>query len=343
MFGEFINSSPFINDDASAIFSDKIPLYYFLGAEVSMTSTLRALIASRMPDGRTLDAHQFDYTSDMYDNVGDIVPADTVRSKDKFVVVNLCNNNTDAREVMFSTISDHFLAEYEGYEELRTVEGYFAKAIPILCFINRELRTTILVVQRLDARKLHLIQTAIFAMMPWYYDPSSRDSISPNELRLIKSLNNKNGKAEYLASLSGLIKGYNLREARIRRLLNGFETRAERQRVERTKGDIEAFTRDIRSYSDAIAQRIRDRNEKQITLMGLLQKITEMETHDSELMGYLIRNSRISVYSVDNNRLTIVAKDYFEYYDEDMVERVLDNEYSDVYGWVADSSGIQMY
>lgn len=333
MFPDFVNSSPFISEDAEVIFKDKIPLTYFLGTDVSMTSTLRALIAPRMPGGRMLRAYPYEYASNGYSEIDNLIPRSELQTNDGFFVVNLSNSNADARDVMFSEISSQFVAECEGYEELGMVEGYFAKAFPMLCFINRELRTTVLIVPRLDTRKLHLIQTALFAMMPWYHDPSTRDSISPDELELIRSLNDKNGLMTYLDCLGKLIKKYDLRAARIRRLLDGFETRADRQRIERVKNDITAFTRDINSYNDAIAQRIRDRNERQVTLMGLRQKIAEMEGHDSELIGYLIRNSRISVYSVDNNYLTVVAKDCFEYYDEDMVERVLDNEYSDVYGW----------
>lgn len=333
MFPDFVYNSPFVGEDAEVIFKDKIPLSYFMETDVSMTSTLRALIAPRMPEGRTLRVLSFEFASDRYSEIGDLIPMSELRTNDGFFIVNLSSLNTDARDVMFSDISSQFVTECEGYEKLGIVEGYFAKAFPMLCFINRELRTTVLIVPRLDARKLHLIQTALFVMMPWYHDPSKRDSISPDELGLIKSLNDKNGLRTYIECLDKLIKKYDLRAVRIRRLLDGFETRADRQRIERVKNDITAFTRDINSYNDAIAQRIRDKNEKQIILMGLRQKIAEAEGHDSELMGYLIRNSRISVYSVDDNHLTVIAKDCFEYYDEDMVERVLDNEYSDVYGW----------
>lgn len=340
MFSDFVNSSPFVGEDAEVIFKDKIPLCYFLNSDVSMTSTLRALIAPRMPEGRTLRVYSFEYAFYRCSKIDNLVPMSELQTNDRFFIVNLSNPDAHERDVTFSDISSRFVAECEGYEELDIIEGYFAKAFPVLCFINRELRTTVLIIPRLDTRKLHLIQTALFAMMPWYHDPSTRDSVSPDELELIRSLNDENGLITYLAYLGKLIKKYDLRAARIRRLLDGFETRADRQRIERVRSDIEAFTRDINSYNDAISQRIRDKNERQITLMGLRQKVAEMEGRDSELMGYLIRNSRISVHSVDNNYLTVVAKDCFEYYDEDMVERVLENSYSDVYGWVSDESDI---
>lgn len=333
MFSEVVTSTPFTTEDAEYIFKDKIPLVYLLGNDVSLTSTLRALIAPRMPAGRTLQVYSLEYSNGGHPELNDIIPSDMVYSEDAFCLasVSIPGFSADENEAALREIRSQFAAKYEDYEELEMVEGYFQNSFPMLCFVNRELRSTMLVLLRLNTRKLHLLQVALLAMMPWYYDPSDKTSATPEEIELLRSLNRSDGMGVYLGSLNKFIKKYGLREARIRRLMDGFETRVDRQRMERVRAEMEDQTNEINSYNEAIIRCIRRKNESQITLMGLLEKIAEAETHDSELMGYLIRNARISVDSTDGPRLTVIAKDYFEYYDEDMVERCLNNVYSDVY------------
>lgn len=330
MFADIVYNTPFATEDADALFESKVPKVSLLGGDVSLTSTLRAIIAPRMPDGVRLNQTVQRVEERSYDTVRDIVLPAYATQSNILHIVNLVTPSSEIIDGMFNKVKQDFLAEYDGYEELEMIEGYFAKSFPMLCFINRDLRASIIVVKRLDIRKLHLLQTAILAIMPWYYDPKNRDSITKDELALLESLGGK-GYIAYATCLNELIKKYDMRAIRIRRLMDGFETRADNQRIESVKIDLESYTSTINSYNNAIAGLIRDRNEKQIILMGLKQKVAETERKGSELMGYLIRNSRIDVADASDDTVTIIAKDYFEFFDEDLAERSLNNSYSDVY------------
>lgn len=336
MFADIVYNTPFVTEDADALFESKVPKVSLLGGDVSLTSTLRAIMAPRMPDGVRLNQAVQHIDGGSYDTVNDIVLPAYAAQSNILNIVNLAVPNSEIIEGMFNMVKQDFLAEYGGYEELEMVEGYFAKSFPMLCFINRDLQTSIIVVKRLSTCKLHLLQTAILAIMPWYYDPKNRDSITKDELALLESLGGKDYIA-YATCLNELIKKYDMRAIRIRRLMDGFETRADYKRIESVKRDLESYASSINSYNNAIAGLIRDRNEKQIILMGLKQKVAETKGKDSDLMGYLIRNSRIDVADVNDDAVTIIAKDYFEFFDEDLAERSLNNSYSDVYGMSSDS------
>lgn len=326
MFTDIVSSTPFVSEDANYLFRDKIPYVHVMN-DVSLVSTMRAIIAPRMAEGEHLNICPITF-SGVYTDLNSIISSDYTDASDYFLLVNLSNTDTSKREHAFECVRENFVAERAGYEELEMVEGFFAKSFPMLCFVNREIKTSVVFVQRLDFKKLHYLQTALLVMMPWYHGP--RESVSDNELALIKSLKEKT-QVEYIKYLNELIKNSDIRGARIRRLMTGFETRADEERVRRVEEDIAAQNRYIREYDEYIATALRQKNELLVTLMGLKEKISEMESTDSDLMGYLLRNKRISLHDTYGSTVTFIASDYISFFDEDMVERCISNRRSYVY------------
>lgn len=326
MFTDIISSTPFVSEDANSLFGDKIPYVPVLN-DVSLVSTMRAIIAPRMAEGEHLNINTITF-SGICTDLNSIISSDCTDASGYFHLINLSNIDTSKREYAFEHVRENFVAERAGYEELEMVEGFFAKSFPMLCFVNREKKTSVAFIQRLDLRKLHYLQTALLVMMPWYHGP--RESVSDNELALIKSLKEKT-QVEYIKCLNELIKNSDIRGARIRRLMTGFETRADKERVQRVEEDIAVQNNYIRQYDEYIATALRQKNELLITLMGLKEKISEMESNDSDLMGYLLRNKRISLYDTYGTTVTFIASDYISFFDEDMVERCIGNRRSYVY------------
>lgn len=326
MFTNTISSTPFVSEDADFLFGDKIP-YTPVMNDVSLVSTMRAIIAPRMAEGEHLNIFQITF-SGVYTDLNSIISSDYTDASDYFLLVNLSSTDTSKREYAFERVRENFVAERAGYEELEMVEGFFAKSFPMLCFVNREIKTSVVFVQRLDLKKLHYLQTALLVMMPWYHGP--RESVGDDELALIKSLKEKTS-VEYTNCLNKLINNYDIRGSRIRRLMTGFETRVDIERVRGVEESIATQDRYIREYDDCIAAALRQKNELLITLMGLKEKISEMESTDSDLMGYLLRNKRISLYDTYGSTATFIASDYISFFDEDMVERCLNNQRSYVY------------
>lgn len=326
MFTDTVTNTPFTTEDADYLFDDKIPRFSVLN-DYSLLSTMRALIAPRMPEGRTLT---FGYSTcdSVLDRIDLLIDTATASKPDAFRLINVSPLSPEKREAIMQFIQSSFVEANEGYEELASVKGFFAKSFPVLCFVNREIHSTVLVVSRLDLRKLHYIQTALLVMMPWYH--GSRESVSENELSLIKSFRN-NDSTEYRSCLKQLAEKYDFREPRIRRLMSGFETRADRSRMETTKNDITRIDNDIDQYNNLIAGLMRRRNELLLTLMGLEAKIASYADENSELMGYMLRNKRVTVCNVDYDQLTIMLTDYLEYYDEDLIERNLKNDMGAIY------------
>lgn len=300
----------FTDEDAETLFKDKIP-FLAINNDVSLVSTMRALIAPRMSDATTLNI-SFDI---VYDE--SIVGSWLCRNKNRRDAFMLIDAQTDD---VFSDFKSNFIADAGDYEEAGAVEGFFAKAFPMHCFINQELRSTVVMVRNLDIRKLHYLQIALLAMMPWY--KGSRESISDTEMALIQSLG-KNDSSEYRRCLGELIKPYNLRDVKVRRLLTGFETSVDRQRKTIETEQIRRIDDSISAYERDIARLLQERNEHLLTLLGLESRIAETSGKDSELMEYILRNNKVSLRSVRENQLVFAVSDYISYYDEDMIERSL--------------------
>lgn len=326
MFSEVISGTPFTSEDAGYLFGDKIPSLSILG-DATLTATMRAIIAPRMPEGRKLTTAylQFDRIES---GLGYVLDKNAATTSDMFYIINVSPFSSEKRNEMMRYVKETFVGEYDEYEELKVVEGFFAKSFPALCFVNRTIRTTVLFVSRMDIRKLHYIQTALLVMLPWYH--GSRETVSEDELNLIKSFRNTDS-ADYMFYLKKLSSKYDFRGQRILRLMSGFETKADRARIETVRADITRTDNDISLYSERIADCMRNRNNLLITLMGLETKIATYTDSGSEFVGYLLRNSRVNICSADNSGFVVMLSDYLSYYDEDLIERNLNNDRGAIY------------
>ena len=168
----------------------------------------------------------------------------------------------------------------------------------------------------------------IVAFLPWYFD--AQKGISEEEMELIQSLKEKKSSERYLNALNKIAEQYDFRSIKIKRMLDGFETRFERRECDRLTADIESKDRQIRQYNDAIADLLQTKNNLNIKLMGLQAKIAS-GSGESEVMDFFLRSRNLDVSSVSNTALYFVIKDYLEFFDEDMAENVINNKSSVVY------------
>ena len=322
MFSTAITSTPYTSVDGETMFSDKINACFMMN-DVTLTATMRALVAPRMPDDAKLTAM---YIEEGFGGFTDWLRLDWCESKEMFLLVNIRKGGDDYKTV-FDDITD-YMCNMVGYKELQTIEGFFAKSMPIRCLVNEELRSTIVLVQRLSLKKLHLLQSTLLAMVPWYH--GDRSSVSTDEFELIESLTEDTSNA-YMRCIEKLASKLDFRGARIRRLLSGYETIADKNRQRDTEEQIRSVNNNIASYQTSLARCLQQKNELLITLMGLNTKIAEYNGRESDFMSYILRNKRIDVYDARDGWVEFTASVYFEFFDEDMVERVISNEYSDLY------------
>lgn len=301
--------------------------------DVSFLSTLRALVAPRMKEGESiyLNFRHSNYSAvelsrhsirNAIEGVIDLGDYD----HGNIVIHNFCNtqdNNYAWMELMKSS----FTNVYPGWHRLEKVTDFFKKTFYTLCFINPDDKSVVLFVDNMDIRRMHYLQCSIFAFLPWYFDP--KVGVSETEMELIKSLRGKDY-TKYEDCIATIAEQYDFRTARIRQLLAGFETRYEKVECENIRDKIQNCINLINDLNTKIGVYLGQKKEHEIRLLGLEAKIAN-GSEESEIMDYFLHNNNLALESVNNNRMVFTVRTYLEYFDEDLAERVINNNTSYIY------------
>lgn len=331
MFRTAVQSTPMTTEAANLCFENITGSSY--NGDYSFLATLRALVAPRIGDGRiNLSFNRSTYGTRDIANYEAKRIVRAVIDIDYYIEGAIVVHSFEGRtqednyaclELMKST----FCQVYSGFERMEKVTDFFRKTFYSMCFVNPAKKQVVIFVDSLNTRKMHYLQCAIFAFLPWYFDPEV--GVSQDEMELIQSLREKTSDA-YERCIAKIASKYNFREVHIKHLLKGFETRFDRAELEKTRREIESLNRNMEELIDKYANKLRQKNEADIKYLGIQQKI-ENSSEDSEIMEYFLCNKKLFIEGVDDSSLIFSCKDYLTYYDEDMAKRFIDNKRSYIY------------
>lgn len=296
-------------------------------------STLRALVAPRMSKGETLSLYFTEASYSAYQlNAWDANEAtrhiyDGLYERGSIVIRNFNNRAQPDNTAWMTLMKSTFEKVYPGWRRLDKITLFFKKNFDALCFIEPESKRVAIFVSSLSTQMMHYLQCAIVAFLPWYFDPQK--GISKLEMKLIESLRMKDS-IQYEDTIAEIAEQYDFRAAKIRMLLDGFETRYEQKECEVIKTQIQRYMNDIDSLNAEIGMLLRDIREREIRLLGLEAKIAN-NNGESEIQDYFMHNPNLIIENVTNTEMTFIAKGYIEYFDEDMAETLISNRNSCLY------------
>ena len=336
MFSKIIDVSPLVGGVADSVF----PRIYgdTYNSDVSFLATLRALVAPRLQEGEQvyLRFTRSSYHKGVFEQnrptrvIYALYPEDSF--SDGSIVIHNVSGGSEDTENVFEGIEKYFLernTEADGWMRLEKVTEFFHRSFKTLCYVNPEHKRVVVFVDNLNFRRLHFIQVAIFAFLPWYFDPQK--GVTADEMELIQSLRERT-EDKYIACIEKIAGKYDFRTMGIQTMLKGFETRYERIERDRVKAEIEEVYRTIERYDDSIRDLLAQKEEYEIRLLGLDAKIISMEEGgDSEIMEYFLCNKKLSLANVDDHTITFACQDYLMYFDEDMARSMINNDRSYVY------------
>lgn len=334
MFKRYIakDMTPFTSDEADNLF--KIEDFGMLGGERSLVATLRALITPRMSEDENLritseDIETGSYEFSYYDDetiMNNIVGIFTPNAREVLYIKSLVYGNEEYRAKTFEYLEKNFESRYEGWHRLTKITDFFRKSFRVMCFINPSIHSTILFVETLDNARLHYLQCATFAFLPWFFEKDK--NLTGEEMELINSLREKT-ETNYINCLVKMSKKYDFRTMLIKTKLEGFETRFERIEVEDIQRCIEHYIAEINRLNSQIGQLLNSKNESEIRLLGYQAKIESNE--DSEIMEYFLANQNLVLQEVTDQYMCFGVKSYVNYFDEDIAERMIETKSSYVY------------
>ena len=306
-----------------------------LHGDVSFVSTLRALVAPRMQEGERLNV-VFNSTRYSAQEISSVPAKNAVTAifnasawdAGTIMVHSFASQSQEDNYACLELLKSTFEPTYSGWHRLEKITDFFRKRFYALCFIHPETKRVALFIDNLDLPKLHYLQCAVFAFLPWYFDPEK--GVSEEEMALIESLRDKSS-SKYEACIARIAEKYDFKTARVRQLLAGFETRFERRKCEELRGSISAIDLEIDRLSDLISNHLMKRRDSEAKLLGLELKIEQDNGGESEIMDYFLSNDRLILERVTNSEMVFVVKANCEYFDEDMAKSIIDKPESYVY------------
>lgn len=332
MFRQSLGSTPLVSPVANSFFENINGGAY--QGDVTFLSTLRALVASRMKEGEQIRLY-FNNTSYTVDDVssntaGRVVGAiyNDSNYEDGSICIHSFNGRQEDNYTCLELVKSTFCERYTEWHRLEKVTDFFRKTFLSMCFINPDKHKVVIFCDSLNIRRMHYLQCAIFAFLPWYFNPE--EGVSADEMALIQSLREKTPD-KYEECIAKIAAQYDFRASHIRRALADFETRYERQECERTQRNIRETMNYIEDLEERLADYFRQKREYEIKLLGLETKIANGTSEDSEIMEYFLCNNKLELERVTNNTMLFATKDYATYFDEEMAKTMIDNERSYVY------------
>lgn len=336
VFNTCISATPFTTEEANASFSNITGLSY--KNDVSFVSTLRALLASRISDDERIgfrvvtDTESLrglmSYSADIRKTITNICRGNSYLTESgQITVVNVSCGNPDDNAEIFKFLRQEFEKAYVGFHRIEKVTDFYRKAFNVDCYINPELKSSVIFVDRLDYKKFHYLQVATLVFLPWYFNPE--DGLTDDEKALIQSLRETTHE-NYCDCLNKFARQQDFRGAKIRRLLAGFETTTDRNLCEKVKGEVLSLDNQIRMLNQQISELFASRENKCVQLLGLQQKIAQ-NNGESEIMDYFLCNQHLVLDFVTGQTIRFGVKGYLEYFDKDAAEAAINNRSSFVY------------
>ena len=250
MFRTTITESPLVSQTASSFFTN-ITGEYVLG-DCSFLATLRALVAPRIGSDESL---RLSFSTSRYTStnisgsstrqVMNAIVGQGIRTgKSGEFAIHSFNAEDEANVAAMRVVESEFAKVCSGYHQLEKMTAFFRKSFPVLCYINPERKNVVIFVEKINLKKLHYLQCAILAALPWYFNPE--EGVSELEMELLQSLR-ENTEEKYVNCIAKIASTYDFRTAQIKQLLEGFESKYQRVECRSISGAIRSCISDIES------------------------------------------------------------------------------------------------
>jgi len=303
--------------------------------DVTFVAVLRALLLKRIELGnnrvtfRNLRAGytKYDYENNPFYRIFDAIFGSRNRSDTVYAV----SVDNDDPEFALDCIRKNFKGlnrtGFNSAEELVDVEQYFEKlGITTVVFIVPEVKLSYIFVKRMTIKSYHAIQSFIPRYMPWYFKDKPLEAI---EISLLESLQKK-GSQSFIETMAAIADNFNLRETLIRSMLNGFEKRANRARLQSIERDIDNTNVQIDDIIANYRRLIKQLEGYRITQTGL-KAIIAQGCESNELAEFFIGNKSVEIINTYEQMIHFHIKTYLVNFDPEMYSRFVDNNFSHIW------------
>ena len=334
MFTKDITYSPLARSGARYIFRNMRIRNY---RDKSLEFTLKALLHSRIGNNPlAVNTHHINYN---YDTLADFANnagaenllrricyyADPEELEDEFLIEEVVGFD-HLKNIIY--IVDLFEKQFKGFERVTRVTEFFKNELNVACFINREKRTTIIFVDRIDSNKeWHYLQCGIPVFLPWYFEECT---INENEKMLLDGLRSKTC-VKYERALDLIAQTIDFYTAELKTKLDSFELGSINLMINEANKEIDRYNSEIERAQTRIMSLISDRNDVVYRYTGLLEKSKSLEGHNEILDFFLASKDNLTLLEASDGKILFVCKTYADFYDETLASHAINNYGSMLY------------
>lgn len=297
----------------------------------TFAATMKALIAPRTKetnDTCRMYLYAAGYNADIFDsrNEKDIAMLQYEYSANSLTVVNMDVLILENRRLAFASLQNQVPSIWQGFVEQKDLGEFSSKLGKMLFYINREAKSSVVFVEKLDFRIWHFLQSLTSRLLPWFFEDKP---LNDKERELLKSLT-KPEADDYLRLIEEFAKEYDFRNKRLERLLTGFEKKSKEYRLSDVEAALQNIEVDIQENINYYRSLLKSREQKIIEQQGLMAQIKSVN-QESEVLDYFKTNKNIDLVDVYQDSISFVVSCYLENFDCDMYERYSSNFESYMY------------
>ena len=321
MFPDIVTTTELTTDLAAQVFPNINEEANPLG-DVSLLSVLRVFLPSRLPEGvgvlirhGTIVRPSSNYEA-LAEGAGGNDATNVLR------IVNLIGGKEETHGFLNGLTKEEVLKEhFPGYVEDVALSNFAAQnKIGAKFLLNSEKKTTLVIISNMGARLFHFICCVCPRFFPWYFNDAPEHKLTDEE-KAVCNLMLKTNSDDFTNWINNYAKRFDFRSVRIRNILKGFETKADRAMMERLKTEKNEYMEKISRHTNAIADCYQSINVADLQINSLLEKISSGESSDGEFMQYVLRNEHVDIVACNDMTLRLVISTTLSNFDPDIFNR----------------------
>lgn len=298
----------------------------------SMTALLRALLINRTSDSLPSPNVNFCLSNRLTESN---TPGENARN----TMYNMayCYNDENYLQViscscgLFVDCKDTILKRINSTDakfiEVEKVRIFFKKVMNVLCFIDPENKSSIVIFEDKGIDYFHYLLSGVPVFIPWFFQ--GENAVTESDTRLLSTLTKRTSE-EFLRELDRVADENDVRANKLTIYLNNFEKSFAEKRINTVKSDIDRIMSDIESYKNMLSDLISRKKEKDLILLGLDSKLNKTE---SKVLDYFKSNPNIELIRVRDGKLQFVSFGHIECFNEDFAETSIENRSSIIYDY----------
>lgn len=262
------------------------------------------------------------------DNPADLcaLPAFRLSHYDEIRIVSLNSGSKTDTDIVFDAL-ERFYDERFNVERMTAVEQYFnsQRRLRSLVFHNKTTNSSLVVIERDNFAKHHLILSAFSVLLPALFKDKP---LNDWERKFLTTLTYRND-VGFTEAVRNWLEDNDWRNKLLEKQLIGFASGRITTQKRTLENEIERIDSNINRTESSLSDLYKEREKKTLVLLGLATK--EEDKSGEELVDFFKSNKELNLCSADGSRLVFEVKTALANYDPDAFEAYVKNKNSELY------------